>query len=136
MTDHQRFGLTLWATDVFALADFLVAVTGAALHERHPGFASLLVGGMPLSIHDDESYRGHPWFNALAREGVARGIGAELRFQVEDTMKSYREALNRGGQVIAAPFEFEGALECHVMAPDGYVLALWQVWESSTTARS
>jgi hypothetical protein len=127
MAEGSRFGLTLWATDVFALADFISAVTGATLIERHPGFASLQVGEVSLQIHDDESYRGHPWFQALAREGVARGIGTELRFQVLDTLNSYNEALKRGAQAIAPPYEFEGSLECQVMGPDGYVLSLWQV---------
>lgn len=127
MTDGPRFGLTLWATDVFALADFLSAVTGASIVERHPGFASLQAGEVSLQIHDDESYRGHPWFDALAREGVARGIGAELHFGVDDTHRSYREALNRGAQVIAPPYDFEGTIECQVMGPDGYVLHLSQL---------
>jgi catechol 2,3-dioxygenase-like lactoylglutathione lyase family enzyme len=122
-----RFGITLWASDVFALADFVTAVTGATIVERHPGFASLQVGESTLQIHDDESYRGHPWFEALAREGVARGIGTELRFQVDDAQGSYREALRLGAQAIAAPYELEGSIECQLMGPDGYVLSLWQV---------
>lgn len=133
MNEQATFGVTLWATDVFALADFLEAVTGSPMSERHPGFAALDVGGITLQIHDDESYRGHPWFDALGREGSARGMGAELRFAVGDVQTAYREALNRGGRAIAQPYEYEGTMECQVMGPDGYVLSLWQVWESSTT---
>ncbi len=134
MNEQATFGITLWATDVFALADFLEGVTGSPMTDRHPGFAALDVGGITLQIHDDESYRGHPWFDALGREGSARGMGAELRFAVADVMASYREALKRGGRAIAQPYEYEGTMECQVMGPDGYVLSLWQVWESSTTA--
>ncbi len=133
MQTPAGFALTLWATDVFALADFLEAAAGLAVKERHPGFAVLGGDGFEIQVHADESYRGHPWYEALAREGVARGIGAEIRLRVNDVLTSYRLALARGAQGIAQPFEFEGTLECQVMAPDGYVLALWQVWESSTT---
>lgn len=133
MEPASSFAVTLWATDVFALADFLQAVAGAEPRQRHPGFVALSLAGIDIQIHDDESYRGHPWYNALAREGVARGIGAELRVRVTDVQWAYREALKRGAQAIAAPYEFEGALECQLMGPDGYVISLWQVWESSTS---
>lgn len=129
---RSSFAITLWATDVYAVADFLQAVAGATMRQRHPGFAALSAGGIDIQVHDDESYRGHPWYQALAKEGVARGIGVELRIRVDDAQGAYREALKRGAQAIAAPYEFEGALECQVLGPDGYVLCLWQVWESST----
>ena len=133
MSSESDLGVTLWATDVFRMADFLVRVAGLDLEQRHPGFASLRAGAALVTVHDDESYRGHPWYNALSREGVARGIGAELRFRVEDASRSYSEALKFGAQSIAAPFEYEGTLECQVLGPDGYVLSLWQPWKSSTS---
>jgi hypothetical protein len=134
LSAESHFGVTLWATDVFRMADFLAKVAELDLEQRHPGFASLRAGGALVTVHDDESYRGHPWYNALSREGVARGIGAELRFRVEDASRSYSEALKLGAQSIAAPFEYEGTLECQVLGPDGYVLSLWQPWNSSTSA--
>jgi len=134
MTEQGEFGLALWATDVYALADFIGAVTGAVSLERHPGYAALRHGSVHIQVHDDESYRGHPWYNALAREGVARGIGAELRFQVDSVSWSHDEARKRGAQSIAPPYEYEGTLECQVLGPDGYLLSLWQVWKSSTSA--
>lgn len=128
------FGLTLWATDVFGLADFLARVAGLSVVERHPGYASLRAGHATITVHDDESYRGHPWYQALTREGVARGIGAELRFRVESVMDAFEAARQLRAQSIAAPFEYEGTLECQVLGPDGYVLSLWQPWKSSTSA--
>lgn len=122
--------LTLWATDVFALAAFLEKVAEMPVAERHPGFALLSGDGFEVQVHADESYRGHPWWEALAREGVARGLGAEIRIRVADVASSYKSALVLGGNAIAAPFEMDGTLECQVMGPDGYVFALWQVWES------
>ncbi|MEO8538232.1 MAG: hypothetical protein ABI577_00735 [bacterium] len=133
MPETGGFGLTLWATDVFALADFLQAVAHLPIEQRHPGFALLRAGEVPVQIHDDESYRGHPWFDALRKEGMARGIGAELRFEVTSTEAAYREALKRGARGIAPPYEYEGTLECQLMGPDGYVLSLWQAWNSSTS---
>jgi hypothetical protein len=130
--DEAEFGVTLWASDVFGLADFLARVAGAAVEERHPGYASLRAGSARIGLHDDESYRGHPWYDAIRREGVARGIGVELRFQVPSVSESFSTALKLGGQSIAPPFEYEGTLECQVLGPDGYVLSLWQPWNSST----
>lgn len=134
MAGDARFGVTLWATDVFALADFLARVAGLTVEQRHPGFALLSLGATTIQIHDDESYRGHPWYDALRKEGVARGIGTELRFEVASVEAAHREALNRGALSIARPYEYEGCLECSVMGPDGYVLSLWQVWNLSTSA--
>lgn len=116
----------LWATDVFALADFLERVTGAPVLGRHPGFAELAVGAVRIAIHADEAYRGHPWFDAVTREGVARGIGTELRFEVADIDGAYSAALKLGAQAIAPPYALEGARECTVMGPDGYLISLWQ----------
>ena len=47
------FGLVLWATDVFALADFLERVAGANVEGRHPGFAELRAGLVSIVIHAD-----------------------------------------------------------------------------------
>lgn len=120
------FGLVLWATDVFALADFLERVVGAKVAERHPGFAQLDVGPVSIVIHADEAYRGHPWFNAVTREGVARGIGAEMRFSISDVNSAYREALKLGAQGVAPPYGMDGGTECTVMGPDGYLFSLYQ----------
>ncbi|WP_288018772.1 VOC family protein [Tepidiforma sp.] len=133
MTREPVLGMVFWATDVGALTDFLVAVAGAELRERHPGYAALRLAGSLIEVHADESFRGHPWFHALAREGVARGIGAELLIPVADVAAAYRKALALGAQTIAPPYEFEGRLECEIMGPDGYVFGLWQPWEFATS---
>ncbi len=123
------FGLVLWATDVFALADFLERVMGARVEQRHPGFAQLDVESISIVIHADEAYRGHPWFNAVTREGVARGIGTEMRFAVADVHEAYREALKLGAQGIAPPYDADDGSECTVMGPDGYLFSLYQLPE-------
>lgn len=129
MSDPSSFGLVLWATDVFSLANFLERVTGAEAGARHPGFAELRAGPISIVIHADEAYRGHPWFNAVSREGVARGIGAEMRFSVPDVNSAYHEALKLGGQGIALPYAADGGTECTVMGPDGYLFSLYQLVE-------
>jgi len=126
MTSNASFGVVLWTTDIPALADFLVDIAGMQLDERIPGFASLRVDGARVYLHADETYRGHPWYDALAKEGVARGIGAEIRVEVQDVDGAYARALRRGALAIEAPCEVDGVRECQVMGPDGFLLSLWQ----------
>ncbi len=126
MTNESNLGLVLWTTDILALSHFFEAVAGMTVDARHPGFASLRLNGTTVSLHADEAYRGHPWYDALAREGVARGIGAEIRIRVADVEAAYRTALKFGGLAIEAPCEVDQLRECQVMGPDGYVLSLWQ----------
>jgi predicted enzyme related to lactoylglutathione lyase len=126
MAEEQTFSLVLWTTDVFALAAFLEAVAGLSIEERHPGYASLRAGGVSIMLHADESYRGHPWYDALMREGAARGIGAELRLRVADVDAAYTKAIRLGAQVIAAPYDSGLGFECSVMGPDGFLMSLWR----------
>jgi hypothetical protein len=126
MSDQSDFGIVLWTTDVSALCDFLAEVAGMQVRQRMPGFASLEVNGATVSLHSDEVYRGHPWYDALVREGVARGIGAELRIRVADVEASYSLSLRHGALAIEAPTDVDDTLECQVMGPDGFVLTLWE----------
>ena len=126
MSEPSGLGLSLWTTDIAALARFLETVAGMTVEERHPGYASLRINGAQIVLHDEEGYRGHPWYNALAREGVARGIGAEIRIQVESVDAAYARALQLGGLAIEAPCDVDEMRECQVMGPDGYLLTLWR----------
>ncbi len=126
MSADGTFGIILWSTDVFALAGFLEEVAGLDVVERHPGFASLKAGDSTVMIHADEAYRGHPWYQALAREGLARGVGAELRFRVADVGRAFAAAQRRGGLAVTAPYVDGDREECQVMGPDGFVLSLWR----------
>lgn len=125
MLDEADLGLVIWTTDIAGLAGFLQAVAGLTLLERHPGFAEMRAGTARISIHDDDADRRHPWYKALAREGVARGIGTEIRLRVSDVDASYNTGLRLGGLSIATPSELGDTRECQVMGPDGYVLTLW-----------
>lgn len=98
---------------------------GLDILEQHPGFARLGSGSVDFSIHADEAYEGHPWYDALHHEGLARGVGAELRVAVDDVEPAYRKALMAGASVVYPPHDQEGARECQVLAPDGYLVTLW-----------
>lgn len=125
MNTDGGLGITLWTTDIPAMAGFLHTVAGLEVEELHPGYASLRANGARILLHADEAYRGHPWYEALRREGVARGIGAEMRFQVADASAAYGAALRAGGLAIQPPYWQDGIDECQVMGPDGFLFALW-----------
>jgi catechol 2,3-dioxygenase-like lactoylglutathione lyase family enzyme len=126
MTQESPLGLVLWTTDIQALSRFLSVVGGFTVEGQHPGFAVLRAEGATIQLHADETFRGHPWHEALAREGVARGIGAELRLRVADVEQSYSAALRLGGLAIEAPCDVDGTRECQVMGPDGFLVTVWQ----------
>jgi catechol 2,3-dioxygenase-like lactoylglutathione lyase family enzyme len=127
MVQTPSLEVILWATDVPALAAFLEEVVGLEIVEQHPGYARLgTADATSLSIHADEAYQGHPWFEALRHEGLARGIGAELRFPVADVTEAYRLAIRTGASVVYPPHEQEDGVECQVLAPDGYLVTLRQ----------
>lgn len=126
--DYRRspLELTLWTTDIDALADFLCSAGGFAVVGRHPGYATLEREGVAISLHADEAYKGHPWYDAVRREGVARGIGAEIRVEVRDVEAAYRASLNARAIVVHAPYDpGTGVVESVVMGPDGYLFAFW-----------
>lgn len=120
-----RLELVLWATDVPALATFLSRVAGCEIVAQHPGFARLEIDQSVVTLHADEAYQGHPWFAALKREGAARGIGAELRFETADVELSYRAALAAGATIVYPPHDQEAVRECQLLGPDGYLVTLW-----------
>lgn len=124
--DDATLSLVLWTTDIEGLANFLVSVTGAEELGRHPGFADLKLGAVTISLHADEAGMNHPWFDALGREGAARGIGAELRVRVADVPAAFANARALGGVGVQPPYDSGDVRECQVLAPDGFLLSLWQ----------
>lgn len=132
VSTNGDLGITLWTTDIPAMAAFLEKVAGLEVEELHPGYASLRANGASILLHADEAYRGHPWYEALMREGVARGIGAEMRFRVADASAAYSAALRIGGLAIQPPYTQDGIQECQVMGPDGFLFSLWSTADSET----
>ncbi|MFN0096193.1 MAG: VOC family protein [Dehalococcoidia bacterium] len=116
--------LTLWTTDIPGMTRFLERVAGLKVLGHHPGFAELMAGDSRVTLHSDEAYRGHPWFNAVSKEGVARGIGAEIAFSVANVESAFQVAAREGALQIAPPYEVDGHRECTVMGPDGYLFTL------------
>ena len=125
MTYQPEVGLVLWTTDIPALATFLEKVGGLVVEERHPGFAELSAFNSRIVLHHDEAGRGHPWYDALTKEGAARGIGAELRLLVQDVDAAFAMALKLGGRSLQPPADVGGVRECQVMGPNGYLLTPW-----------
>ena len=118
--------IVLWASDLNAFAAFLTDVVGATLRTRHPGFAALALDGAEIQLHPDESYAGHPWREALANEGAARGIGAEVRIRVDAVDGRHRKALEMGYVSIQQPYDDGTGRTCQIMGPDGYFFTLWE----------
>ena len=118
--------VVLWASDLDSFAVFLREVTGATLRTRHPGFAVLALDGAEILLHADESYPGHPWYQALSGEGMARGIGAQVRVRVDAVDACHERALALGHVSIQRPHTEEGARACQIMGPDGYFFTLWE----------
>ena len=118
--------LVLWATDLNGFVTFLTDVVGATAQTRHPGFAALTVDGAEIQLHSDESYPGHPWREALASEGAARGIGAEVRVLVDAVDERHRRAVAMGNVSIQHPHDDGVARSCQIMGPDGYFFTLWE----------
>jgi catechol 2,3-dioxygenase-like lactoylglutathione lyase family enzyme len=120
------FGLVLWTTDISSLAGFLAEVGGVTVVAQHPGMAELDAGGVHLTLVEDEADRGHPWWDALSQDGIARGVGVILRFEVADVLDAYATAQDLGGGAVLPPHDLEGTRECQVLGPDGYLCSLWQ----------
>ena len=123
---QSPLSVVLWATDLDAFASFLEGVFDGTIRERHPGFAAVDLNGAEILLHADESYRGHPWFDALGEDGAARGIGAEVRLRVEGVEERYGRALAAGAVGIQEPHDDAGARTCQLMGPDGYFFTLWE----------
>jgi hypothetical protein len=127
MTEGPELGLVLWTTDIPAVTTLLEQAGGLRLLQRHPGFAELEAGGGRIVLHsDDDAYKGHPWFDALRKEGAARGIGAEVRIRVADVDAAYNIAVRLGALAVQKPSDVGDAYECQVMGPDGFLLSFWE----------
>ena len=118
--------IVLWATDLDGFTAFLTEAVGATLEMRHPGFAALAVEGAEIQLHADESFAGHPWREALANEGAARGIGAEVRVRVDAVDARHGKAVEMGYVSIQRPHDDGTGRTCQVMGPDGYFVTLWE----------
>jgi catechol 2,3-dioxygenase-like lactoylglutathione lyase family enzyme len=122
-----QLGLVIWTTDIAAVSRFLAEVAGLEVVEEFPGYAKLHAWNAVVELHgDDDAGRQHPWYGALAREGAARGIGAELRIRVRDVDAAFAAALRLGAQSIQAPAEVGRHYQATVMGPDGYFVTLWE----------
>ena len=135
MSADIGLGLVLWTTDIAGLSALLEQVAGLDVLQRHPGYAELQAGTSRIVLHaDDDAFRGHPWFDALGRDGAARGIGAEIRLAVPNVDEAYQRAIRLGARAVQQPSDVGDAYECVVMVTDGFLLSLWEPAREATTA--
>lgn len=118
------FSLNLLVRDPRPSADFYRDVLGATVRVADQDFAALEIGGVPVMLHSDRTYAGHPWRAAL-RDGVRRGFGAELRLFGIDPDRAVERAEEEGGLVVvAARDKPHGWREAVIEDPDGYTWAV------------
>jgi uncharacterized glyoxalase superfamily protein PhnB len=119
------FCVNLLVSDPRPTADFYAAVLGATRRYVDREFAALeLAGGVPLMLHADSSYAGHPWAGEL-KDGVRRGLGAELRLLGPDPDQVEAAARDAGGTVLQpAQDKPHGWRETIVADPEGYTWAV------------
>jgi uncharacterized glyoxalase superfamily protein PhnB len=118
------FSANLLVGDPRRSADFYRDVLGATVRYVDREFAALVVNGTPLMLHADPTYQGHPWAAEL-RDGVRRGLGAELRVLGLDPDQVQRAAEEAGGTVLQpAQDKPHGWRETIVADPEGYTWAV------------
>jgi hypothetical protein len=123
-----QVGLVLWTTDIGALARFFEQVCGLETVDEFPGFARLHAWNAAVELHsDDDADRRHPWYNALRREGAARGIGSEVRIRVASVDAAYQAAVRLGALAIQPPIDSgQTAYHTTIMGPDGYLFTIYE----------
>ena len=137
MSDSAELGLVIWTTDIPAFVTMLEQAGQLRCVARHPGYAELETGSGRIVLHsDDDAYRGHPWYDAVRKEGAARGIGAEIRLRVPDVDGAYAQALKLGAQAVQQPADVGDSYECQVMVIDGFLLSFWEAPRVATAAQA
>jgi len=118
------FCANLLVRDPRMSADFYRVVLGAVVRYADPDFAAIEVSGIPIMLHADTSYGEHPWFPEL-RDGIRRGLGAELRLFGLDPDPVAVAAAAHGGSVLQpAQDKPHGWRETIIADPDGYTWAV------------
>jgi uncharacterized glyoxalase superfamily protein PhnB len=118
------FCANLLVTDPRVSAEFYRQVLGAVVRYVDEDFAAIEVHGTPIMLHADRTYAGHPWYPEL-RDGLRRGLGAELRLFGVDPDPVARAADRHGGLVLQpAQDKPHGWRETIIADPDGYSWAI------------
>ena len=115
------FSVNLLVRDVEAAVHFQRQVLGAHVEYVDPDFAAVRFGDAHWCLHADHTYRDHPLHGSLD-EGLARGIGAELRLHGRDPDQAEAEARRLGYTVLAGAIDKpHGLREAYIIDDDGYL---------------
>ncbi len=117
----RGLGVNLLVRDVAAALPFHREVLGASVVYSDPDFAVLRRDAAEWMLHADHTYRDHPLFGSLG-DGLARGIGAELRVHGRDPDTAEAVAREHGYTVLAgAADKPHGLREVYIIDNDGYL---------------
>ncbi|HEY2050437.1 MAG TPA: VOC family protein [Caulobacteraceae bacterium] len=121
-----QFMVNLIVRDVGLSLEFYRQVLGAHVHYSDPDFAAIRVLGAEMMLHGDHTYEGNPWSDSL-RNGVARGLGAELRLLGVNPDEVAERARARNALFKEVAVRGHGWREVMVRDPDGYVWAVGEI---------
>ena len=117
----RGLGVNLLVRDVAAALPFHREVLGASVVYSDPDFAVLRRDAAEWMLHADHTYRDHPLFGSLG-DGLARGIGAELRVHGRDPDTAEAVAREHGYTVLAgAADKPHGLREVYIIDNDDYL---------------
>lgn len=117
----KGLGVNLLVENIDNAVAFETEVLGAEVVYADPDFAVLKGFGAEWMLHADHTYSDHPLRGNLD-EGLARGVGVELRLHGCDPDEAEARARARGDMVLAGAIDKpHGLREAYIIDPDGYV---------------
>ncbi|MBB3066402.1 VOC family protein [Limibacillus halophilus] len=117
----QGVGLNLLVADVAREVDFLTTVFALKPRFANKDFAVMTHAGQDWMLHGDHTYHSHPLLGFLS-DGVARGLGIEIRLYDLDPDTAERRAVEAGHDVLAgAAHKPHGLYEAYIVSPAGYL---------------
>ena len=117
----RGIGINLLVHDIQRAVAFQTDVLGAIAVYSDLDFAVMRGFGAEWMLHADHTYSNHPLRESL-NDGVARGVGVELRIHGCDPDAAQERACCRGDIILAeAMNKPHGLREAHLVDPDGYI---------------
>ena len=117
----RGLGINLIVRDVTAALRFQAEVLEAEIIHNDRDFAAIRGFGGEWMLHSDHTYSDHPLKGSLD-EGLARGIGAELRLYGRDPDAAEAKAEKLGFDVLAGALDKpHGLRKAYIIDQDGYL---------------
>lgn len=113
--------VNLLCRDVLGEVAFLTGVFGLKAYRVSKDFAILVHAGVPLQLHADGTFAGHP-LHALLPESGPRGAGIELRLPGVDPDAAAGRLAGFEAVLLQAPTDKagHGLREAVILCPEGY----------------